>query len=113
MAHADSRKRHGPSELRDVVVIHQPDAGADRAVDPSRQIPEQVLCAAENARRESGAAASRQDRRQADETFRQAVDLYRHPGRRAVQGGSVSVLSGGASHRHENGRACPGLFCPI
>ena len=79
-----SRQRHGPSELRDVVVVHQPDAGADRAVDQSRQVPEEGLCAAENARRESGAAASRQDRRQADQAVRQAVDLYRHSGERAV-----------------------------
>ena len=29
----EPRQRHGPSELRDVGVLHQPDAGADRAVD--------------------------------------------------------------------------------
>ncbi len=45
-----------------------------------------------DARREGGAAASRQDRRQADEALRQAVDLYRHPGERPVQAGSVPVL---------------------
>ena len=28
----EPRQRHGPSELRDVGVVHQPDAGADRAV---------------------------------------------------------------------------------
>ena len=28
----ESRQRHGPSELRDVGVVHQPDAGADRTV---------------------------------------------------------------------------------
>ena len=43
-----SRQRHGPSELRDVVVVHQPDAGADRAVDQSRQIREEGLYAAED-----------------------------------------------------------------
>ena len=62
-AAGQSRQRHGPSELRDVVVVHQPDAGADRAVDQSRQVPEEGLHAAEAARREGGAAASRQDRR--------------------------------------------------
>ena len=30
----EPRQRHGPSELRDVGVVHQPDAGADRAVGP-------------------------------------------------------------------------------
>jgi len=31
-----SRQRHGPSELRHERLLHQPDAGADRAVDQSR-----------------------------------------------------------------------------
>ena len=31
----ESRQRHGPSELRDERLLHQPDAGADRAVDQS------------------------------------------------------------------------------
>ena len=31
----EPRQRHGPSELRDVGVVHQPDAGADRAVTPT------------------------------------------------------------------------------
>ena len=57
------------------------------------QISEEGLCAAEDARRKSGAAASRQDRRQADQALRQAVDLYRHPGKRTVQDRSVPVLS--------------------
>ncbi len=43
-----SRQCHGPSELRDVVVVHQPDAGADRAVDQSGQVPEESLRAAED-----------------------------------------------------------------
>ena len=30
----EPRQRHGPSELRDVGVLHQPDAGADRTVRP-------------------------------------------------------------------------------
>ena len=61
----ESRQCHGPSELRDVVVVHQPDAGADRALDQSRQIREEGLHAAQAPRREGGAAAPRQDRRQA------------------------------------------------
>ena len=65
----ESRQRHGPSELRDVVVVHQPDAGADRTVDQPGQIPEEGLHAAEAPRREGGAAASRQDRRQAHQAF--------------------------------------------
>ena len=33
-----SRQRHGPSELRDERLLHQPDAGADRAVEQSRRL---------------------------------------------------------------------------
>ena len=88
----ESRQRHGPSELRDVVVLHQPDAGADRAVDQSRQVREQGLHAAQASRREGRAAASRQDRRQAHQAHRQAGDLYRRAAGRPVQERSLSVL---------------------
>ena len=51
-----SRQRHGASELRDVVVVHQPDAGADRAVEQSRQIPERrsIRCRKRSTRRWRG-----------------------------------------------------------
>ena len=58
-----------------------------------RQVREEGVHAAEAARREGRAASSRQDRRQADKAFRQAVDLYRHPGQRPVQDRSLPVLS--------------------
>ncbi len=87
-----SRQRHGSSELRHVVLVHQPDAGADRIVEQSRQVSEEGLYPAERARRESGAAASRQDRGSADQAFGQAIDLYRRAGRRAVQDRSISLL---------------------
>ena len=88
----EPRQRHGASELRDVVVLHQPDAGADRAVDQSRQVSEQGLYAAQASRREGRAASPRQDRRQAHQAQREAVDLYRGAGRRPVQGRSLPVL---------------------
>ena len=81
----EPRQCHGPSELRDVVVVHQPDAGADRVVDQPEEVREEGLHAAEASRREGRAAASRQDRRQADEIVGQAGDLYRRPRRRPVQ----------------------------
>ena len=56
------------------------------------------------ARRESGAAASRQDRRQADQALRQAVDLYRHAGPGPVQDRSVPVLIGAAHSNTAPGR---------
>ena len=75
--------------------------------DQSGQVPEEGLYAAEDARREGGAAASREDRRQADQALRQAVGLYRHPGERAVQDGSVSVLISGARFRDASTARAP------
>ena len=45
-----SRQCHRPSELRDVGLLHQPDAGADRALRQcrQRQIQERGLCAAQD-----------------------------------------------------------------
>ena len=80
----EPRQRHGPSELRDVVLVHQPDAGADRAVDQSGQVREEGLHAAEASRREGRAAASRQDRRQAHQdvaTSRRPISACRPRGR--------------------------------
>ena len=98
-APGEPRQRDGPSELRDVGVVHQPDAGADRAVreQQGRQVQEGSLRAAEVARREGRAAASRQDRREADRTARRPGLLYRREEGRPVQGGSLPVLSGAAT----------------
>ena len=90
----EPRQRHGPSDLRDVGLLHQPDAGADRTVrqQQGRQIREEGLRAAEVAGREGGAAASRQDRREADEAAPRPGRLYRRQAGRPVQGGSLPVL---------------------
>src|SRR5262249_7105719 len=88
----EPRQRHGPPELRDVVVLHQPDAGADRAVDQSGQVSQEGLHAAQAPRREGRAAASRQDRRQAHQDERQAGELHRPAAAGAVQAGSLPVL---------------------
>ncbi len=92
----EPRQRDGASELRDVGVVHQPDAGADRAVgeQQGRQVQEGSLRAAEVARREGRAAAPRQDRREAHRTARRPGLLHRREEGRPVQGGSLSVLSG-------------------
>ena len=47
------------------------------------EVREEGLHAAQAPRREGGAAASRQDRREADQAQRQAVGVYRRAGRRA------------------------------
>ena len=91
----EPRQRHGPSFVRDVGVVHQPDAGADRAVrqqQRQRQVREEGLRAAEVAGREGGAAASRQDRREADRAAARPGGLYRRAEGRPVQGGPLPVL---------------------
>ena len=89
-----SRQRHGPSLLRDERVVHQPDAGADGALRQPRQVPEEGLHAAQASRREGGAPASRQDRREADQADRQAVRLYR----RASKARSSRITTGTDQH---------------
>ena len=90
----EPRQRHGPSELRDVGVVHQPDAGADRAVrqQQERQVREEGLRAAEVARREGRAAASRQDRREAHRAAHGPGRLHRRAAGGPVQGRSLPVL---------------------
>ena len=61
------RQRHRPPLVRDVRLVHQPDAGADRALHQARPIREAGLHAAQAPRREGRRAAPRQDRRQADQ----------------------------------------------
>ena len=87
-----SRQRHGPSELRDERLLHQPDAGADGAVEQPEGLQERGLYAAETARREGGAAASRQGRRQADQAQLGAGRLYRRAGGRPLQARHLSLL---------------------
>ena len=106
-----SRQRHGPPELRDVVVVHQPDAGADRALDQSGQIREEGLHAAQAPRREGGAASPRQDRRQAHQAFTtssRAISACRRKGRssRIITGIEASEIRAGpaAAARPSNGR---------
>ena len=101
----EPRQRHGPSELRDVGVVHQPDAGADRAVrqQQGRQVREEGLRAAEVAGREGRAAASRQDRRQADQAAPGPGRLYRRQAGRPVQGGSLPVLMSPSCQERRSG----------
>ncbi len=56
-----SRQRHGPSELRDERLLHQPDAGADRAVDQSGSLQERrsTRCRSSSTRRWRGCISAR------------------------------------------------------
>ena len=62
---AEPRQRHGPSELRDVELVHQPDDRPDRAVHQERGVREAGLRAAQAPRREGRPAASGRARREA------------------------------------------------
>ena len=57
----ESRQRHGASELRDVGVVHQPDAGADRAVRPTRASTRRksTRCRSSSTRRSRGCTSTR------------------------------------------------------
>ena len=57
----EPRQRHGPSELRDVGLVHQPDAGADRAVDQPGQVQEgrSTRCPSTSTRRSRGCTSTR------------------------------------------------------
>ena len=60
---AEPRQRHRAPELRDVVVVLQPDDRADRAVHEDRRVRQEGLRAAQAPRREGRAAAPRRARR--------------------------------------------------
>ena len=96
----EPRQCHGPSVLRDVGLLHQPDAGADRTVrqQQGRQVQEEGLRAAEVAGREGGAAASRQDRRQADRSCARTRPTISASSRKARSRRIIPVLI--ASHRN-------------
>jgi adenosylhomocysteinase len=54
---AEPRQRHRPPVLRDVGELHQPGAGADRAVDQGREVQERGLRPAQAPRRKGRAPA--------------------------------------------------------
>ncbi len=77
--------RDGPPELRDVEQLHEPDARADRAVRQYEEVPARRLRAAEAARREGRATASREARREARYALEASGRLPERAGRRSVQ----------------------------
>ena len=100
----------GSSELRDVQLVHQPDDGADRAVQPDRAVRERRLRAAQAPRREGGAPAPRRARREAHDAAarsRPTTSACRskaptsptRTGTRAARRLSVSAQRGGGDHR--------------
>jgi len=82
----------GHPSFCDERLVHQPDPGANRVVDQSRQIRKQGLRLAEASRREGRRAASRQARRQIDQADLGAVAVSRPRRHRPVQARSLPLL---------------------
>ncbi len=91
-APGQSRQRDRPSLVRDVGLVHQSDAGPDRALHQARRVQERGLHPAQAPRREGRFAPSRQDRRQADPNDARAVKIPRRRADGAIQAGALPVL---------------------
>ncbi len=89
-----SRQRDRASVLRDVGLVHQPDAGADRALHQAGPLREAGLYAAQAARREGRLAASGQDRGEAHQDDAGTVEVPRRRADRAVQAGALPATGG-------------------
>jgi adenosylhomocysteinase len=74
----EPRQRHGSPLLRDVGQLHQPGAGADRALDQGQvRAPRSTSCP--SARRKGRTPPPEEDRREADRAEAGAGRLYRRP----------------------------------
>jgi len=89
----EPRLRDGPSVVRDVELVLEPNAGADRALDRGQQVPQCGLYTAQAARRACRAAAPAQDRRRADAAVGGAGRLHRRAGRGTLQARAVPLLA--------------------
>ncbi len=88
----EPRQRDRSPVVRDVELLHQPGAGADRAVHQDRPVPDRRLHPAEAPRRGSRAAAPGRARRQPDRAQRRAGEVPRRPGGGPVQVRALPVL---------------------
>ncbi len=82
--------RHGPPQLCDEQLIHQPDSGPDQPLDRGPQVGR--VHAAQEARRGGGAPASRPPRRQADRADAHPGQLHQRARRGTLQAGSLQIL---------------------
>ena len=106
----ESRQRDGPPVLRDVRLLHQPDARADRALEQCGQVRQEGLHPAQAPRREGRDAPPREDRREADEAASRSGRLYRREGDRSLQAGSLPLLRRSNSMDLSKARHPPGFF---
>ena len=111
-APAEPRQRDRPPVVRDVELLHQPGAGADRAVHQARPVPAGRLRAAQAPRREGGAPAPRRPRRPAHRAEQAAGRVPRRRRGRPLQGRPLPLLirfSRPPGQRHESGPFGPGF----
>ena len=88
----EPRLRHRTSELRHVVVVRQPGAGADRAVEQPRQVCDRRAHPAQAPGREGGAPAARQTQCRAHAADRTAGPLHQCGTRRSLQERALPLL---------------------
>ena len=89
----EPRLRHGPSELRDELLVLQPGDRPDGAVQPSGELPARRVRAAQAPRREGRRAAPRRPRREAHQAHRRAGRVHRCRARRPVQARALPLLT--------------------
>ena len=90
---AEPRQRDRPPELRDVVLVLEPDDRPDRAVHEDRRVRQGRLRPAQAPRREGRPAAPRRARRAAHRAAPRAGRLHRRARRGPVQARPLSLLS--------------------
>src|SRR5262249_36571168 len=83
---------HGPSQLRHVGVIHQPDARSARFEREWTQVREEGLHAAEETRRRSGSAASGSSWSENDQAHAGSNVVLGRACRRPVQAVALPIL---------------------
>ena len=88
---AEPRQRDGAPELRDEQLLHQPGAGADRAVHQGRPVPDRRPRAAQAPGREGRPAAPRRTGRAAHRAVQGAGGVPRCGRGRAVQAGATTA----------------------
>ena len=91
----EPRQRDRSPELRDVELLHQPGARADRAVHQARGVPRRRLRAAQAPRRGGRPAAPGQPRREAHRAERDPGVVPRRAGRGPLQARGIPLLQEG------------------
>ena len=97
----EPRQRHRSPVVRDVELVHQPGARADRDLHQDRGVPGRRLRAPQAPRRGGRPAAPRCPRRQPDHAHRRPGRLPRHPRGGSLQVRPVPLLTGAGVAQQE------------